>query len=238
MKKKNNLMKGLLTLSVLGLISSSALAASAALAASSQSASDSNTVSSGITMDWNKNKREKPTPLTDAQKKEMETNRAAVEAALNAGDYNAWVTAMKTFDANSTLLSEVTSSNFSSFVAKHKQMIANRAERDTKEKAISAALEAGSYDTWVTAVKAMDSQSPILEKITSSNFSRYAEAYKLKAQSDTIMTELGLGRGMDSFGPGRGDDFGGMMGKGRHGFEAADGSEAADSSNTADSSNN
>jgi len=221
MKKKKNLLKGLLTLAVLGLISSGALAASTVSAASSQSSSDSNAQSAHSGRGLGKGTKERPAPLTDAQKKEMETKRAAVETALEAGDYDAWVTAMKSLDANSKLLSEVTSGNFNSLVTKHKQMKADQAERTAKEKAVSAALEAGSYDSWVAAVKAENSNAPVLAKINASNFARYVEAYKLQGQAHAIMTELGLnqgqgqGMGMGGFGGhmerGLGFGLGGMM---------------------------
>ncbi len=152
--KKNKLMKGLVALSVLGLISAGALAASTTLAASNQSTSKINRP------EWAKGQgMKRGNALTEAQKQELETKQAAVKTAL----------------------------------------------------------EAGNYDNWVTAVKAVNANAPILAKINSTNFNRYVEAYKLRVQADAVMKELGLNQGKDSFGfgnPGAGLGLGNMMGKG------------------------
>lgn len=51
--------------------------------------------------------------LTDAQKTEMETKRAAETAALKANDYNTWVTAV---GANAPVLEKINATNFSRYV--------------------------------------------------------------------------------------------------------------------------
>lgn len=85
---------------------------------------------------------------------------------------------------------------------------AQKAEMEAKKTAEEAALKAGSYSAWVTAV---GSDCPMLEKINESNFNRYVELYKLREQEKTIMTELGIehdnGRGMGK-GMGRGIGLG------------------------------
>jgi hypothetical protein len=135
--------------------------------------------------------------LTDAQKAEMKTKMDAVNAALTAGDYNAWVTAEKAMDANSPMLTKVTANNFSTYVQNYKDREAKMAEQKTKIDAVTAALTAGDYNAWVTAEKAMDANSPLLAKITAENFNRYVEATNLQKQAAAIMTELGVERGGD-----------------------------------------
>jgi hypothetical protein len=49
----------------------------------------------------------------------MEAKRTAVEAAITAGDYDAWVTAE---GANSPLVAKVTKENFPKFVEAHNLM--------------------------------------------------------------------------------------------------------------------
>jgi hypothetical protein len=66
---------------------------------------------------------------------------------------------------------------------------AQKAEIEAKKTAEEAALKAGNYSAWVTAV---GSDCPMLEKINASNFSRYVELYNLREQERTIMTELGI----------------------------------------------
>jgi hypothetical protein len=178
--------------------------------------------------------RGKMTQLTDAQKEEMKTKMDAVNAALEAGDYNAWVTAEKAMNENSPMLSKVTSENFSDYVKQYKQREADMATRKAKADAVNAALEAGDYNAWVTAEKAVNENSPILSKITADNFSKYSEAYKLRKQADSILTELGVNdHGDKGFGPGgmRGE---GGPGRGMHGgFGSGDGMNGASATNGA-----
>lgn len=51
--------------------------------------------------------------LTETQKAEMDTKRAAEEAALKVGDYNAWVAAV---GANAPILEKINATNFSKYV--------------------------------------------------------------------------------------------------------------------------
>jgi len=93
--------------------------------------------------------------------------------------------------------------------AQKTEMEAKRAEMDIKINNVKTALESGDYNAWVEAEKAINVNSPILTKVTTSNFNRFVEAHKLRAQADSIMTELGIDRG-----EGRG--FGGKHGFGGH----------------------
>ncbi len=88
------------------------------------------------------------------------------------------------------------------------EMEARRAEMDSKREAVDAAINSGSYESWVSAEKSFNENSPILEKVNADNFSRFVEAHKLRQQSQDIMKELGIERG-EGFGPmdGRGHGF-------------------------------
>ncbi|MFA5184592.1 MAG: hypothetical protein WC456_03665 [Patescibacteria group bacterium] len=86
---------------------------------------------------------------------------------------------------------------------------AQKTEMEAKRAAIDTALKNGDYTAWAAAVKAIHADSPILEKISASNFSQYAEAYKLRVQADSIMKNLGLSR------PGDGLMMGAYLGQGR-----------------------
>ena len=74
---------------------------------------------------------------------------------------------------------------------------ARKAEMETKRTAVEAAIKANDYNAWVTAV---GTSSPMVQKITATNFARFVEAHNLQEQARAIMTELGLengeGRGM------------------------------------------
>lgn len=92
---------------------------------------------------------------------------------------------------------------------------ARRAEMDTKFAAVQAALLKGDYNAWVTAQKALDTDCPLLEKITTANFSRYVEANNLRLQADKITEELGLTGAEFSHRGGQGKGLGQGLGLGR-----------------------
>ena len=168
----------------------------------------------------NGQRHSRPAQLTDAQKADLQTKMAAVNSAITANDYNAWVTAEKNLNANSPLLTKITADNFASYVAKYQAQATKMADQKAKMTAVKTALDSGDYTTWVTAEKALNANSPALTKITADNFSQYAQANKLREQADSIMQTLGLngggrGNGMgEGFGPGgnHGHMFGGMPG--------------------------
>ncbi len=72
------------------------------------------------------------------------------------------------------------------------QMEAKRAEMQAKQEAVQAAITAGDYDAWVQAV---GEDSPMLEKINETSFSRYVEAHNYMEQGRAIMEELGIEHG-------------------------------------------
>ena len=91
------------------------------------------------------------------------------------------------------------------------EMEAKRSEMETKMTAVRAAVTAGDYNAWVKAQQAIDEDCPLLTKITADNFSRYAEAQKLREQAMAIDKELGLeemGRGGHGWGMGLGFKMG------------------------------
>lgn len=200
-------------------LASLAIIASLAGVASQALAAGQSTDNSGLAGMRNGNRKERPAELTEAQKTEMEAKLTAIKNAESAGDYSAWVTAVKAMDANSPLLKKVTSaSEFQSYLENIKAREAKRTEMKTKADAVQAALSAGDYSAWVTAVKAIDEDAPELSKITADNFARYAEANRLRTQADSIFQELGVGGrifGGEHKGPqgDRPDDFGQGFGR-------------------------
>ena len=106
----NNLTKGAVAFSVLSIMASGALMASAA----SETAVVASNGKAGI-RGLHLGNKVKPVELTDVQKKEMDAKRAAVEAALKASDYNAWVAAEKAINENCPLLAQINASNFAKF---------------------------------------------------------------------------------------------------------------------------
>jgi len=129
--KLRNLTKGVIVFSVLSMLASGALIASAASDTNPASATNSaKTVNKNHGRGFFGETRIKPADLTDAQKAEMETKKAAreakrtemeaklatVKAALTAADYTAWVAAEKAVDENSPLLAKITADNFNKYV--------------------------------------------------------------------------------------------------------------------------
>jgi hypothetical protein len=140
------------------------------------------------------------TQLTETQRAEMDQKFAAVKAAIEANDYEAWVKAEKAMNENSPMLSRITADNFSEYVANYKERQTEMDERQAKRDAAKAAIEDNDYEAWVKAEKAMNENSPALDKINAGNWSKFVEAHKLHTQADSLMQELGLrsgeGRGM------------------------------------------
>lgn len=88
-----------------------------------------------------------------------------------------------------------------------------RAEMEEKREAVIAALDANDYDAWVVAA---GEDSPLLEKVTVDNFSRFIEAHELRQsaradmeEADLIFEELGIEK--KKFGPNMKGGRGGGM---------------------------
>lgn len=104
--KKKNLIASLTALSLLA----GAAGASSALAANVTN-NDNNSLRLG--------RSQRPAALSEAQKTEMDEKFAAVEAALAAGDYNAWVEAEKAINENCPFFEKVAATNFSQYAKAH-----------------------------------------------------------------------------------------------------------------------
>jgi uncharacterized short protein YbdD (DUF466 family) len=153
-------------------------------------------------------------------------NRAAVETAIQANDYDAWIKAMG--DKN-PMANIITKDNFAKFVSMHQLMKDGKFDEAKQiadelglkmpgkgapqgpkiNEAADTSITNGDYNAWVNAVSTND---PLLKVITKDNFLKYAEAYndqkqamELMKKSRDIMEELGV----------KGPGFG-MMGKGGH----------------------
>lgn len=121
--------KNIITASALSL-ASIALAAGFAFNAYAQSA-DTSTVSAGNAISekvgFRTGGRNNQVALTDAQKAEIdqarEVKRAAMQTAINSGNYEAWVTTVKAQMGDSApILSKVTADNFAQYAEAHKLM--------------------------------------------------------------------------------------------------------------------
>lgn len=144
--------------------------------------------------------------LTEAQIADLKIKMDAVKSAETAGDYSAWVTAVKALDANSPLLKKITSADsFKTYLAKQQAQQAKMTTQTTKLEAVQTALDAGNYDNWAIATKALNDKSPLLTKITATNFSQYVQANNLNKQAEAIYKTLGLEQGgrPEGFGPGK-----------------------------------
>jgi hypothetical protein len=134
--KKDNLLKGAAVLGALALMAGGVVAADAAVnnATDTTATTNTNTTWEGRGGNGGRGFENSLNGLTAEEKAakiaEMEANRTAnqatreakqtaVEAAITAGDYDAWVTAEGT---NSPVVSKVTKDNFPKFVEAHNLM--------------------------------------------------------------------------------------------------------------------
>jgi hypothetical protein len=89
-------------------------------------------------------------------------------------------------------------------------------EMRADHEAIQQAAINGDYATWAKLVAEMPMGNERLGVITADNFAEFSKAHKLMAESDAIMTDLGLekGPGKGEFGKGLSGGMGRGMGKG------------------------
>lgn len=93
---------------------------------------------------------------------------------------------------------------------------AKKAAAEARYDAVQKALAANNYDAWVAAVKQINADAPILEKINAGNFSKLFEANADLEKALSIMKELDINGSGFGFGPGkdragRRGDFSRMM---------------------------
>ena len=138
------------------------------------------------------------TQLTAAQSADLQAKEKAVQDALAAGNYNAYVSAVQALNASKPVMTS----------AQFQALVTQQAARKAKMDAVNAALVAGDYNAWVTAETAVNPNSPLLTKINAANFATYKQALDLRKQSDSLMQGLGLS------GPGAGPRPGAMPGRG------------------------
>ena len=105
--KKKSLISGLAALSVLAITAG----ATSALAASPNA--NSNLLPTRFKTHQSEKEGKK---LTTEQKTTLKAKLAAVDSALAAGDYNAWVKAETEINAKAPILTKITSANFSQYV--------------------------------------------------------------------------------------------------------------------------
>lgn len=131
--KKDNLLKGAAVLGALALMAGGVVAADAAVNNSTNAGSNTSVNAewggrggrgfenslNGLSAEEKAAKIAEREANREANRAAMETRHAAVEAALSAGDYDAWVSAEGT---SSPLVSKVNKDNFSQFVEAHNLM--------------------------------------------------------------------------------------------------------------------
>jgi hypothetical protein len=126
-------------------------------------------------------------------------NREAIESAIEAEDYEAFVEA--------TGNTNLTEDQFSEIIEHRTEMEEKRAETEADREAIQAAVEAGDYETWASLIAEKNPDAPIFEIITEDNFSKLQELHELREEMKAIQEELGIkkdfsgGFGGKKFGP-------------------------------------
>ena len=95
------------SLAALTVLSVAAGSASAVLAAGNKT---------GQATNKNVSHSQRPTKLTETQRNELQVKLEAVQAAISAGDYQAWVKAQVAINKDCPLLSKITAANFSRYV--------------------------------------------------------------------------------------------------------------------------
>ena len=136
-----------------------------------------------------------------------EEERTAVDAAMESGDYQAFI---KAHGADSDITSRVSEEQFKDMVTRHK-------ENETRRDAVQASIDARDYDSFV---KAVGTDAPFLNQVNETNFAQFAEMHDLRQAGDvaganTIAEELGISVGPKN-GQGAGMGIGMKGGRGMH----------------------
>ncbi|MFZ4648093.1 MAG: hypothetical protein ACOYMB_00470 [Patescibacteria group bacterium] len=77
------------------------------------------------------------------------------------------------------------------------KMEARKAEMVTERADMQTALNSGSFDTWVLAVKKYKGDNaPILKQVTRDNFAKFVEAQGYLVKGKTMMEEMGVKGGI------------------------------------------
>ncbi|PIR75958.1 MAG: hypothetical protein CO030_01015 [Candidatus Magasanikbacteria bacterium CG_4_9_14_0_2_um_filter_42_11] len=138
--------------------------------------------------------------------------RTAVDTALEAGDYTAFINAHGT---DSNIATRVSETQFN-------DMVEHRQERDTRREAVDKAIDTRDYAAFV---KAVGTDAPFLDHINETNFPQFAEMHDLMRAGDwdgakSIADELGIPAGQRN-GQGQHDGMGMMKGgRGMNQFSA------------------
>jgi len=126
-------------------------------------------------------------------------NKEAIESAIEAEDYDAFVEA--------TGKSNLTEENFTKILERHSEMETRRAEMEADREAIQDAIENGDYEEWKSLIEEKNPNNPLLEIITEDNFSKLQELHGLREEIKVIQEDLGIekdfkgGFGGKKFGP-------------------------------------
>jgi len=144
-------------------------------------------------------------------------NRAAIDEALEAGDYDAWKDAM---------VAGLTEERFEQMAERHENMPEERAQMMQHKVEMADAIEAGDFDTWKALVEDSPRTPPF--ELTQDNFDLVVQMHSAMQDGDQetaleIREDLGLGNGKGmGFGPG-GEGRGHGMGRGGFGRGMAEG---------------
>jgi hypothetical protein len=110
--------------------------------------------------------------------------RLDARSAVSNNSFDAWKAA---------IISGLTVERFNSLVQRHGQ----KADKETKVKAVQTALDAGDYEAWKAAVSALGSKNNVTQMVTQDEFNTIVQIYKAKesgnfSEARHLMEESGL----------------------------------------------
>lgn len=133
-----------------------------------------------------------------------------MQAALETGDYDAYVSAMTARNEN-FVENEVTQERFDRISTRYQERLEHREQMQANHELIEAAMDEG-YDSFMETLNSLENKPWFADQITEENFDKFVELHDLREQGRAIAEELGLegpGR-MQSNGQGRFGAKGGL----------------------------
>jgi len=123
-----------------------------------------------------------------------EEAREAVKAALDAGDYNAFIAA---HGEDSNIAEKVDTEKFANMIERH-------AQKQARKETIRGAFDTGNYASFAEAV---GEDARILERVNADNFAQFAEIHELREDGDregakALAEQYGIERPEGRRGPG------------------------------------
>jgi hypothetical protein len=134
-----------------------------------------------------------------------EYKNTALTAALQAGDYDAYIAALNESD-RPFMMQNLTEEQFNERIAQFKELETERNVTMQYQTEIQGAIQANDYNAWYTAETGLEKELSITSKVTADNFDIYVAMHEAidsgnYTQARELAQEIGISEGIGGLGP-------------------------------------